>query len=335
MLYKEGKRKKLAQLSLKFQDSYFGFLRIRYIVIWAIMLPLSYYEGFFLEHKYDVSTQTLKSWISDQLKGFFLSLVLILVVIEVIYYLLRELPDLWWVVAWVFMTVFSIIMAYVAPVILMPIFFKYEPLSDEDLRERLLGLAKKANVNAVGVFKMKAGVKTKRAVGALAGLGNTRRIILSDTLLDNYTADEIEGVIGHEIGHHFYKHIGKMIVQGSIVMFIGLFIANQLLQRTIGYFGFTEISDIAALPLFGLILIVFFMILIPIENTISRKAEGQADQYELDLVQKPDAFISSMTKLCDQNLRNADPHPIIEFLFYDHPSGKKRVERAIGFKTTF
>ncbi|MDY6964798.1 MAG: M48 family metallopeptidase [Halobacteriota archaeon] len=308
------------------------FMLIAYLAIWMIMLPLSFYEGFILEHRYDLSTQTMKSWVSDQLKGFALSLVLILGVIEVIYYLLREFPDVWWVIASVFMTVFSIIMAYVAPVLLMPIFFKFEPIEDDELRRRLLNLTEKADVNAVDVFRMKAGVKTKRAVGALAGIGNTRRVILSDTLLENYSSDEIEGVIGHEIGHHVYKHIGKRIVEGAMFMFLGLFLTGQLLIRTIGYFGFTEISDIAALPLFGLILGLFFMVLSPIENTISRRAEGHADQYELDLVKKPDAFISSMIKLCDQNLRDADPHPLIEFLFYDHPSGVKRVKRAIRFK---
>ena len=308
------------------------FLLIGYVCIWLIMLPLNYYEGFLLEHRHGVSTQTKISWISDQLKEFFLSFAFIFIIIETIYYLLREFPDLWWIIAWVFMTIFSVVMAYIAPVIFMPIFHKYEPILDEDLKKRLLNLANKANVKTVGVFKMNAGVKTKRAVGALAGLSNTRRIILSDTLLENYTYDEIEGVIGHELGHHVYRHIGKMIVEGSIFMFIGLLLAYLLFERLIFSFGFEEISDIAALPLFGLIFGVFFMILMPIENSISRRAEGQADQYELELVKKPDAFISSMTKLCDQNLRDADPHPIIEILFYDHPSGKKRVERAKRFK---
>lgn len=308
------------------------FLLIGYSSVWVIMLPLNFYEDFLLEHRYDLSTQTGRSWIFDQLKGLILSMVLILSVVELVYYLLREVSEFWWIILWVFMTIFSIIMAYIAPVLLMPIFYKYEPISDGDLRKRLLGLADKANVKAVGVFKMKVGVKTKRAVGALAGLFRTRRILLSDTLLENYTTDEIEGIIGHELGHHVYKHIGKILIEGSIFMFIGLFLADQLMEGIILYFGFKEISDIAALPLFGLFFAIFFMIISPIENTLSRRAEGQADQYELELVQKPDAFISSMTRLCDQNLRDADPHPLIEFLFYDHPSGKNRVEQAMEFK---
>ena len=310
------------------------FMLIGYLAIWAIMLPLSYYEGYVVEHKYDLSTQTKRSWTSDQLKGLILGLVMILGIVEVIYYLLRAFPDIWWVIAWVFMTGLSIVMAYIAPVILMPIFFKYGPIEDEELKNNLTALAEKAGINTIGVFEMKVEEKTKRAVGALAGIGRTRRILLSDTLLKNCTAAEIEGVIGHELGHHVHKDIGKGIVEGAAFMFVGLFFVDSLLKDTMSLFGFTEISDIAALPLFSLILGFFFMMLSPIENTMSRRAERQADLYELKIVNKPDEFISSMTKLCGQNLIDADPHPLIELLTYDHPSGKKRVEEAIDYRSS-
>jgi STE24 endopeptidase len=179
---------------------------------------------------------------------------------------------------------------------------------------------------------MKASVKTKKAIGALAGIGNTRRIILSDTLLNKYTPDEIECVIGHELGHHVYRHLGKLLAMVSVLFFVGLFIVDQVLQRTVTYFGFSGIGDIASLPLLALVLGLFFLIVTPIQNTISRKLEGHADQYELELVNKPDAHISLMVKLYDQNLRHADPHPIIEFIYHSHPSGKKRIERARRYK---
>lgn len=310
------------------------FLSIVYLIIWVVMLPLSYYEGYVVEHRYDLSTQTKRSWTTDQLKGFILGLVMIIGIIEVIYFLLREFPQVWWIIAWAFMTGFSILMTYIAPVLLMPIFFKYEPIEDDELKNNLTALAEKAGVNVIGVFEMKAEEKTRRAVGALAGIGRTRRILLSDTLLKNYTASEIEGVIGHELGHHVHRDIGKGIIEGAIFMFFGLFLADLFLKNTLGLFGFEDIVDIAALPLFGLILGIFFMVLSPIENTLSRRAERQADLYELEIVNKPDDFISSMTKLCDQNLRDADPHPLVEFLTYDHPSGKRRVEDAIKYRSS-
>lgn len=179
---------------------------------------------------------------------------------------------------------------------------------------------------------MKAGEKTKKATAALTGIGNTRRMLLSDTFLSNYSNDEIESVMGHEIGHHIYGHIWKFSVIFSGVFLLLLFITSQILQATFGFFGLERVDSVASLPLLALVFGLFFGILTPLMNTLSRRNEGQCDQYELDLVEKPDAYISAMVKICDQNLRYAYPSPMIEFLFYDHPSGKKRVERALAYK---
>lgn len=305
---------------------------IGFLCFWAFSLPFDYYKGYLVEHKFNLSTQTPSSWLTDHLKSLILGILLSLIIVQGIYYALRTTPTYWWVAVWAFMSIGILVITYVAPVVIMPLFFKYPPLGDQELIERLTNLAEKAGVKVLGVFEMKAGVKTRKAVGALAGVGNTRRIILSDTLLANYSSDEIEGVIGHELGHHMFHHIGKMTITTSIMMFIAFYISDLVLKTSVNYFGFTGIDDIASLPLLAITFGSLFLAASPIVNTYSRYAEEQADQYELEAVKKPDAFISAMVKLCDQNLRYADPHPLIEYAFYDHPSGKNRVKRALNYK---
>ena len=179
---------------------------------------------------------------------------------------------------------------------------------------------------------MKAGAKTKKATAALTGIGNTRRMLLSDTFLSNYSTDEVESVMGHEIGHHIYGHIWKFALLLSIFLLFVLFITSQIVQPVSAFFNLGHINSVSSLPLLALVFGLLYVGFSPLMNTLSRLAEGHCDQYELDLVQKPDAYISSMVKLCDQNLRYAYPSPFIEFMFYDHPSGKKRVERALAYK---
>lgn len=220
---------------------------------------------------------------------------------------------------------------FIAPVVIMPLFFKYPPLKDKLLIDKLTDLAKKGGIKVVGVYEMKAAVKTTKAAGGLTGIGKTRRIILSDTLLSNYSSDEIEGVIGHELGHHVRHVFGKQLVLTSIVTLAGLFFMDQVSKRTYTYFGLSGISSVASLPLFALTLGIFFAIVTPFQNTFMRMEERQADQYALEITNKPDAFVSMMVKIHDQNLGDADPHPIVEFLFHDHPAGKKRVEHAITY----
>ncbi len=308
------------------------YFSVGFLCFWAFSLPFDYYTGYVIEHRFDLSTQTFRSWITDHLKGLILGMLLSLIAVQGIYYALRMIPVYWWVVVWVFASIGILVIVYAAPVVIMPLFFKYPPLKDPQLTERLKSLAAKAGINVVGIFEMKAGVKTKRAVGALAGVGGTRRIILSDTMLANYSSDEIEGVISHELGHHVFRHISKMTVMTSVITLIALYATDLVLRVSLDYFGLTGITDIASLPLLAITFGLLFLVALPIMNTFSRYAEGQADQYELEISRDPDAFISCMLKLCDQNLRYADPHPFIEFVLYDHPSGKNRVQRALNYE---
>jgi len=261
-----------------------------------------------------------------------LSAIFILSFVEGIYNFMWLDPTYWWLFLWFVSVFFIALIIYVSPVLIDPLFFKFPRLKNDELLNRLTKLADKAGIKIIGVFEMKAEAKTKKATAALTGIGNTRRMLLSDTFLSNYSNDEIESVMGHEIGHHIYGHIWKLALGLSGFFLFALFITNQIVQPISAFFNLEPINSVSSLPLLALVFGLLYVGFTPLMITLSRRAESQCDQYELDLVQKPDDYISSMIKLCDQNLRYAYPSPFIEFMFYDHPSGKNRVERALTYK---
>ena len=307
-------------------------LNLLYTLIFALgffILGLPFdWGGYRIEQRFLLSTQILRSWLADELKAGVINLVIFLIAFPAIYIGVSQ-SNIWWLIAWAIVTLFIILMGFISPLVLMPLFFKFDPLEDEELARRLKELAERAKVKIIGVFKMAAGAKTRKAVGALAGIGATRRIILSDTLLENYTAEEIETVIAHELGHHVHRDIWKGIAGFSMIALLGFYIVHLALGPFAQGLGLGR--GIASLPLFLIILGGVFFILAPLRNTFSRWFEGEADQFALELAQRPEAQARVDVKLCDQNLRYAAPHPLIEFLFYDHPAGIKRVERALKF----
>ena len=307
---------------------------VGYGAFWLVSLPFDFYDGSVVEHKFELSTESRRGWFWDNIKASILSLFLVLLFAEGVYNFMWINLSYWWFYIWLVSAFFIVIFMYIAPVLIMPLFYKFPRLENSDLLSSLTKLADKAGIKVIGVFEMKSGAKTKKATAALTGVGKTRRMLLSDTFLSNFSKEETESVMGHEIGHHVYGHIWKMTALLVGILLLLLFIANQVLQSTSGFFGIQHIDSVASLPLLALTLGLLFACLVPLINTLSRHAEGQCDQYELDLVEKPDAYISAMTKLCDQNLRYAYPPPIIEYLFYDHPSGKKRIQRALAYKET-
>ncbi len=296
--------------------------------LFLVGLPFAWW-GYHLERHYGLSTQSPRSWLADELKSGAISLIVFLIAFPAIYIGLAQ-SNLWWLIAWAITTFFIILMGFISPVVLMPLFYKFAPLKDQELAKRLARLAEKAHIKVLGVFKMGAAAKTKRAIGALTGLGATRRIILSDTLLENYTPDEIETVIAHELGHHLHRDMWRGISALSALALLGLYIAHLTLGPFAMSLGLEK--GIESLPLFLIILGGVFFALMPLYNTFSRWCEGQADQFALELANKPEAQSKVMVKICDQNLRYAAPHPLIESLLYDHPAGIKRVERAIRFR---
>ncbi len=297
-----------------------------------ITLPLSYYSGFVLSHRYGLSTMTLKGWISDQVKSFALGLVFEILVVELIYLLLATQPQLWWLWVALILLFFSVLMANLAPILLLPLFYKFSPLPDGELRQRLLALANRANTRIQGVFTMQMSSKTTAANAALMGLGNTRRIVLGDTMIDRYTPDEIEVVLAHELGHHIHRDIWKLIISQALSMLVGLFLFNLCLTWVVDHFDrYHGLADPATLPLLLILTGIFGMLIAPLTNGYSRAIEYQADEYALQATHMVEPFKSAMTRLANQNLAEIEPAPIIEFLFHDHPSISKRLRHADQF----
>jgi STE24 endopeptidase len=309
-----------------------------YIIIFGgmfalINLPLFYYSGFVLPHRFDQSNQSFKDWVVDQLKGLAIGAPLGLIMIELIYLALRLTGDSWWL--WVAggLLLFNVLIANLAPVLIMPLFNKFVPLGDEhkELEGRLLNLAKRANTKVKGVYKFDMSKRTKAANAALTGLGNTRRIILGDTLINEFTLDEIETVLAHELGHHVHKDILFLIAFGTLSTTLGLFIASLALDYAVSYFSFTSIADIAAFPALMLILGAYGLLTSPIDNAVSRWRENMADDYALSSTKKGEAFASAFTRLANQNLGEIDPEKWVVIMFYSHPPLGERIEKAKKF----
>jgi STE24 endopeptidase len=297
-------------------------------------LGLDYY-AFRLEHEYHLSNQKLKSWAWDQGKGWLVGLVLATVVVELVYLAIRLVPQSWWLLAWVVFIVLFIFFTQVAPIAVFPLFYKFAPLEDEDLKQRLLRLSERAGTRVRGVYEWKLSEKSRKANAALVGLGNTRRIILADTLLKDYTHDEIEAVLAHELGHHVHKHILQSIVVQVAITFAGFWAANQVLRYAIERRGmFLSLSDFANLPLLALVSAVMSFLLMPALNAYSRRKERQADRYSFQAIPSIGPFVSSMEKLCEQNLAERTPSPVVEWLFHSHPAISKRVAAAEAWART-
>jgi STE24 endopeptidase len=230
--------------------------------------------------------------------------------------------------AWALFMGLFIVLAQLAPVILFPIFYKFEPLDNEDLRRRLVVLSERAGTRVRGVYRWKLSEKSKKANAALTGLGATRRIILADTLLDNYTPDEIEAVLAHELGHHVHHHILKSIfVQAGITLF-GFWAANWTLHYAVDQRMFEELSDFANLPLLALVSVVLSFLLMPALNAYSRFNERQADRHAFESIASVEPFISSMNKLAEQNLAERTPSKWVEWFFHSHPAISRRLAAA-------
>ena len=298
------------------------------VVFKALSVPLGFYSSYVLEHRFGLSRQTFAAWAADILKGLALSMLLGVTAIQVLYYMLRSYPEQWWIYAAVAFIGFVVVMANVAPVLLLPLFFKFKPVEDAELRRCVERLAARTQTRLCGIFEWSLGDKTRKANAAVIGWGNTRRIIVSDTLLKNFTPEEIEVVMAHELCHHVKNHMWKGIALEAGLSFAGFYAA----YRVLGVFSttgqFQGVSDVANLPLLILTAATLSLLALPGVSAFSRRLERAADLYALDLTGDALAFVSSMEKLADLNLANKSPNKIIEFIFYSHPSVDERIKLA-------
>ena len=307
--------------------SLFMYLLLLLVISKILSIGLDYY-GFSLERSFKLSNQKFGAWAWDEIKGFLVGLVLGSIVVELLYLTIRQWPQHWWLLAWALFMGLFVLLAQLAPVVLFPIFYKFEPLENEELRRRLVMLSEHAGTRVRGVYRWKLSEKSKKANAALTGLGNTRRIILADTLLDNYTPEEIEAVLAHELGHHVHRHILKSIlVQAGITLF-GFWAANWTLHYAVDRHFFEGLYDFANLPLLALVSVVLSFLLMPALNAYSRFNERQADRYAFESTASVEPFISSMNKLAEQNLAERTPSKWVEWFFHSHPSISRRLAAA-------
>jgi STE24 endopeptidase len=293
-----------------------------------VLMPLNYYQGFILPRRFGLSHQKFNAWLADRGKAVAFSFLLGLALVIVVYCLLKYFPGTWWLWVAIVLILVSLLLSRLTPTLLLSLFFKLEPLDDKKLKRRLTNLAKRARAPILGVFTINLSSKSTTANAMLAGLGRTRRIILTDTLLQKYTPDEVEVVLAHELGHHVHKDVPKLIAAQAAMILVGLYLANLVLRASLVPFGFNGVADAAALPLLFLSVAVLTVIATLFINTYSRRVEASADEAAIELTDKPQAFVSAMTRLTNQNLSVANPNRWVELLFCDHPSYTKRVNSA-------
>jgi len=288
-------------------------------IYYLIFLPLNFYEGFLLEHKFHLSNQTLAGWAIRSFKKLLISLPILLLAAEALYLALRYCGDYWWLpvtAAWLFMTV---VLSKIAPILIIPLLYKCRPLADNELKEKLLELGKRCGVIIKDVFEIKLSKETKKANAAAAGFGKGRRILLGDTLMKDYTADEIEAVFAHELGHVRLLHTWKILGFGTIVSAACFYLTSLLFGRSVNILGFENIYNIAAFPLLLLFLLLVGFALVPIQNGYSRHLEKQADIFALARTADSRNLASALSKLSIQNLSDPSPGRLVKLFFYDHP----------------
>jgi STE24 endopeptidase len=300
----------------------------------ATGLPLVFYRTYFLERHYGLSAEPFRIWLKDQMKASALGLMLAVAGAEAVYWLLRHSPHWWWALSAGLFVVVMGLMAKVAPILLLPIFYKFKPLERESLRDRLVALSTKAGVPVLGVYEWALGEKTRRANAALVGTGRTRRIIVSDTLLSGYSEDEIEVVMAHELGHHVHRDILLALVAEAVLVITAFAGAAVALQTAWPALRLQSPSDIAGLPLLLLAGGAVFVVATPLVNGLSRRNERRADRFALRISAQPAAFISAMRRLAAQNLAEETPSRAVLWLFHTHPPISERIEAARRFVDT-
>ena len=302
------------------------------LLLLVIQFPIEFLSGFIIEKKFKLNKQSLKSWIWDWIKASLMSNSFIILIVLGIYWLLENQQSFWWIWASISLSVLIIIFSALVPIFFLPLFYKFELLEEGELKTRLLKLAKKVGTNIEAVYVWHLGKKTSKSNAAVTGWGKTRRIIISDTLIQTSTEKEIEVVMAHELGHQVKKDIWKMILINIFLISLSFYLIHISLSHLIDLFNLKSISDIAGLPLIIFITAIISLLALPFSNWISRKAEMSADLFALKTTGMHDEFISAMNKLADQNLSKKNPNAIIEFIFYSHPSISKRIMNAKKFK---
>ncbi|MGQ0735792.1 MAG: M48 family metallopeptidase [Acidobacteriota bacterium] len=292
-----------------------------------VELPFALYQHG-LDRRYELSTQSLIHWSRDYGKAMLIGTGLLVLGASVVYAALRWQPDWWWAIAFATFAAGMIGLVHLAPVVLLPMFYRVAPLDRPGLTHRLLALAGRTKTPVLGVYEWTLSAHTKKANAALAGIGRTRRILLSDTLLSGYTDDEIEVVLAHELSHHVHHDLWRSMALASVLLVSGFLGAHVVLRELSGPLELRGVDDPAGLPLLLLVAGVASALFMPVGNALSRAHERRADRFALEITGHPEAFVSAMKRLSQQNLAEERPSRLVQWLFYSHPPIRERIESA-------
>jgi len=307
------------------------------VCVWVVLaalvhevgaLPCSFYGGFILDRRYGLTRQSVAEWCKDYVRASGVSLVFGTVAAVWVYAALALWQAGWWMAAWAGAVAASVATAWAAPVLLLPLFYRFVPLEDEALRWRLLALADKARVPALGIFEWRLSDRTSRANAALTGLGRTRRIIVSDTLVADYPPEEVEVILAHELAHHVHHDIWRGLALAGLVTGVALWVADALLRRAVVPFGLRGMSDVAGLPVLLLSTMAVSCLALPVANAVSRAHERRADRFALDITRNAATFVSAMRRLGARNLAEEAPTLAARLFFCTHPPLRDRMALA-------
>lgn len=293
-----------------------------------LTLPFDFWSGYVLEHRYQLSNQTFGAWAWKQVKGYLIAGPFGLLLLAGLYALLWFSGPWWWLWATGAWLALTLVLGQLVPVFILPLFYKVTRLEDPSLLDRLRRLAEGTGLNVEGVYRLHLSAETRKANAALTGLGRTRRVLLGDTLLDQFTPEEVEVIFAHELGHHVHRHLAKMVAWSVLLSAGGFWLIDQVLRHLAPALEYASFSDPAALPLVLLVPAVFGLVLSPLQNGVSRFFERQCDRYALTRTCRPDAYRSAFVKLARLNKADPDPHPLLVWLFEDHPPIRQRLAVA-------
>ncbi len=294
-----------------------------------VTFPLRYYSGYIHEHKWHFSNHTVASWLLEQLKGYLVGLVLSLLLVGLLFWIMAVYPLHWWWLTSLASIVVGVLLTTLAPVVILPIFNKYEPIDDQDLTQRLEKLLRKGGLRPSGFFKEDMSRQTKKENAFLAGLGETRRVVLADNLLAHMSIPEIESIIAHEVGHYEHHHLTKQILIGSLQQLVVFFVLDRVLRWGWPYFLENTRWNLTLFPVF--ILLFSFLsgfVLGPLSHALARYWERQADRTALRLIPQKEAFQAALAGLANRNLSNAYPVWWVKVLYYSHPPIGERLALA-------
>ncbi len=325
----------LAERLTRFKPLQTALYWVQFIFVFSVLtFPMTVYEGYFREHKYGLLNQTFGPWMRDQVVGLAVGLVLGAILIVPLFGLVRRLGKSWWVWGAALMIVFFAFVSLIAPVYISPLFNQYKTLEDRRIKDPILSMARANGIPATNVYEFDASRQSNRVSANVSGFANTLRISLNDNLLKRCTLPEIETTMGHEMGHYVLNHAYKGLVMIGVVIVIGFAFLHWGIDFALARWGAAwdvrGITDVAVLPVAVIVFSLYFLLMTPVTNTISRTMEFEADMYGLNAAQQPDG--EANVDLMLGEYRKLDPSPLEEFIFFDHPSGRTRITAAMRWK---